>query len=353
MPPRTGLRGSYSPPASGTITCVYKQDGNLTEGELLLMDSEVRFCSCTGAQRDFGILYSEVQSISQGDDDEVLLLCGSEALCFSPRGNSAAGELLSTLQTRWMEWMRWRHQQQQQQDQEPQQQAPEQQQALDKWQVQPLLPSLPSLPPPPPQEQQHHHHHRRRHCHQDGAAAEVDDLEPEECIVAAAAASGVNSIYLNADSMGGAGTVAGSAASSGGARGRQCIECWENQRWYPLTGWSAKLMLTDRPAWSDEAGLVEKTKYSFDFLDLDLEGLNAVAGRGAAAGGMEWELAWAVDKTRPDADPDGWLYAVDFPSAWGIRTTATCVRRRKWVPAPQASASSASAACPFVFMTVL
>ena len=103
-------------------------------------------------------------------------------------------------------------------------------------------------------------------------------------------------------------------------------------------------MLTDRPAWSDEAGLVEKTKYSFDFLDLDLEGLNAVAGRGAAAGGMEWELAWAVDKTRPDADPDGWLYAVDFPSAWGIRTTATCVRRRKWVPAPQASASSASAA---------
>jgi hypothetical protein len=256
-----------------------------------------------------------VQSISQGGDDEVLVLCGSEAFCFLSRGSSAAESILSRLQTGWMEWMRRRQQQQQQQPQQPhtEQQAAE---------AHPLH----SPPPIAPQCGQGLH----QGSHQSNHGGPSDHREPEEERLVAAAASGSSSLYL--DSVSG-GDDAHSSSGGSGMRGRQCIECYENQRWYPLTGWSSRLLPTDRPAWSDEAGLTERTKYSFDFLDLDLEGLSATSGGGAASGGMDWELAWEVDQSRPDADADGWLYAVDFPSAWGTRIAASFVRRRRWVPA--------------------
>jgi hypothetical protein len=47
---------------------------------------------------------------------------------------------------------------------------------------------------------------------------------------------------------------------------------FENQRFYPLVGWSAKLMPTDRKAWSDEQGLCTDSRCVYCVLWLALHG---------------------------------------------------------------------------------
>eukprot|EP01012_Entosiphon_sulcatum_P008275 TRINITY_DN14437_c0_g1_i1.p1 TRINITY_DN14437_c0_g1~~TRINITY_DN14437_c0_g1_i1.p1 ORF type:complete len:607 (+),score=70.69 TRINITY_DN14437_c0_g1_i1:107-1927(+) len=111
-----------------------------------------------------------------------------------------------------------------------------------------------------------------------------------------------------------------------GVEGARLVELWENQRYYPLKGWSTKLLPTDRWQWSDKTG-----RYCLR--------------REALLLPTDWEWVdgadWAVDKGE-GSDADGWYYGVDFTQS--IRSCNSskgwkdCVRRRKWqrpmVPRP-------------------
>ena len=101
---------------------------------------------------------------------------------------------------------------------------------------------------------------------------------------------------------------------------------WENQRWYPLKGWSGKLLPTDRPSWSDEAGKQATPRDAFPLPPQHT-----------------WLQEWApVLNQKPggaqgdaeDIDADGWMYAVDFPRTWhGAPGKSKVVRRREWTRA--------------------
>jgi hypothetical protein len=91
-------------------------------------------------------------------------------------------------------------------------------------------------------------------------------------------------------------------------------EAFENQRWFPIVGWGARLLPTDRKPWSDESGRIA-------ILDLATQ-LDASLGEG-------WEIreGWHAKS--------GWQYAVDFPSVdWTPSPTKlSCVRRKNWTAA--------------------
>lgn len=94
------------------------------------------------------------------------------------------------------------------------------------------------------------------------------------------------------------------------------VECYENERWFPLSGWCPKRLPNDRPHFSSKDG-----KRELDPL------------RWTPPEGYVWISNWAVDKEHRDGtDPDGWRYAF----AWGMRfkpqmSGSTCVRRRRWI----------------------
>lgn len=100
----------------------------------------------------------------------------------------------------------------------------------------------------------------------------------------------------------------------------QCT-CWENQRYYPIVGWSAKLLLTDRPSWSNESGSLSLT-----FTDFSLPP------------GWQWrDDQWLIDRNTPSivCDSEGWQYAVEFSthrSVWDAhKDLKHIVRRRRWL----------------------
>ena len=76
--------------------------------------------------------------------------------------------------------------------------------------------------------------------------------------------------------------------------------CFENERWYPISGgFSQTLLPTDRPRFSSEDGLVDR--------DIEKVRLPSMA--------WQWDLEWSLECTL-DGEPldhDGWTYAVDFP----------------------------------------
>ena len=96
-------------------------------------------------------------------------------------------------------------------------------------------------------------------------------------------------------------------------------ETYENQRWYPIKGWSAKLLRTERHSWSDRKGQCRhsKTKESF-----------------ALPNKNEW--AWQDPEWKIDdgiGDEEGWMYASTFAGHGHFKHNGffgAGVRRRRW-----------------------
>ncbi|TYZ59892.1 hypothetical protein PybrP1_009205 [[Pythium] brassicae (nom. inval.)] len=83
-------------------------------------------------------------------------------------------------------------------------------------------------------------------------------------------------------------------------------EVIENQRWYPILGWSARLNADDPPPWSDEHGAARQSPSEMPALE------------------------WHVYKSE-DYDADGWLYGAAFRDELGPMTRASVVRMRVWL----------------------
>ena len=87
----------------------------------------------------------------------------------------------------------------------------------------------------------------------------------------------------------------------------------ENQRWYPVKGYSSNVLPSDRcGAWSDSRGC-------------------RVADLASAAlppGGHAWAGKWALDLSGT-RDADGWRYAAHFTAEWLLDKQRHCVVRRR------------------------
>eukprot|EP00052_Salpingoeca_macrocollata_P020806 m.175674 g.175674 ORF g.175674 m.175674 type:complete len:2346 (-) comp21363_c0_seq2:105-7142(-) len=94
-------------------------------------------------------------------------------------------------------------------------------------------------------------------------------------------------------------------------------EVFENQRYYPIRGWSAKLLPTDRPSFSSLDGSEQRTKEEVD------EELPE---------GWRWESdEWQVDEARA-VDANGWEYSFEFNGDYYPAKKRThFVRRRRWI----------------------
>eukprot|EP00906_Rhabdomonas_costata_P021130 RCo030704 len=98
--------------------------------------------------------------------------------------------------------------------------------------------------------------------------------------------------------------------------GKWMVSTYENQRYYPWSGWSSELLPSDRHRWSDSTGLVKKKRDSFPLPRC-----------------WSWLGDWQIDKSHP-CDENGWAYAVDFPAKFHPKKAFTdMVRRRRWVRA--------------------
>ena len=106
-------------------------------------------------------------------------------------------------------------------------------------------------------------------------------------------------------------------------------ECFENQRYMPLRGWSAESLLpTDCQRWSTRSGAV------------DAETLPEFCARARLGlpGGWDWLSDWAVDIREDGSDAQGWTYEqateffeYPFPKGSGTAGPLDFVRRRRWV----------------------
>ncbi|XP_067143428.1 tectonin beta-propeller repeat-containing protein 1 isoform X2 [Centruroides vittatus] len=93
---------------------------------------------------------------------------------------------------------------------------------------------------------------------------------------------------------------------------------FENERWNPYSGFTSKLLPTDRPHFSSEDGLTELPKENFQL----------------PSPSWQWEEDWYIEDSL-DGQPlgiEGWTYSVDFPLHYGpSKKWNSMVRRRKWV----------------------
>ncbi|ETM02236.1 hypothetical protein L917_01255 [Phytophthora nicotianae] len=97
-------------------------------------------------------------------------------------------------------------------------------------------------------------------------------------------------------------------------------EVIENQRWYPIVGWSARLYAEDPPAWCTTS---QEACPSTD---------------------EQKEFVWTVYKGE-DYDEDGWLYGEKFTDTLGPMTRSSAVRTRVWMgskPTDQEDTNAAS-----------
>ncbi|KAJ7989723.1 hypothetical protein DPEC_G00307480 [Dallia pectoralis] len=94
------------------------------------------------------------------------------------------------------------------------------------------------------------------------------------------------------------------------------VYIYENQRWNPMTGYTDKLLPTDRFPWSDDVGFTECTKSTTR----------------PPSSEWFWVTEWAVDLGLPGGtDKEGWQYAADFPVMFrGNKSLKDFVRRRRW-----------------------
>ena len=92
------------------------------------------------------------------------------------------------------------------------------------------------------------------------------------------------------------------------------VECWENMRWYPVIGWSTKLLPTDRYQWSSKDGKQNLTKENFDKNQK-----------------YDWVGGWERYVMPKETDMEGWQYAIDFPATYKPEWfVGVCVKRRMW-----------------------
>ena len=94
------------------------------------------------------------------------------------------------------------------------------------------------------------------------------------------------------------------------------VETWENERWYPVAGWSKNLLPTDRKEWSTKDGREERVR-QVSFPDSK----------------YYWDGEWEIDINHPETtDEQGWTYARDFPASYAPKWFfGVCVRRRRWI----------------------
>ncbi|KHN83943.1 Tectonin beta-propeller repeat-containing protein 1 [Toxocara canis] len=95
---------------------------------------------------------------------------------------------------------------------------------------------------------------------------------------------------------------------------------FENQRWYPGVGWSARTLPTDRSSFSDETGYLNQPFESFDL----------------PSDGWKWEQPWMIDFNEQHFDKGGWQYAFNFGANaqfCNSQCATTFVRRRRWLRA--------------------
>eukprot|EP01059_Diplonema_ambulator_P033056 TRINITY_DN6762_c0_g1_i4.p1 TRINITY_DN6762_c0_g1~~TRINITY_DN6762_c0_g1_i4.p1 ORF type:complete len:2967 (+),score=837.61 TRINITY_DN6762_c0_g1_i4:855-9755(+) len=100
-------------------------------------------------------------------------------------------------------------------------------------------------------------------------------------------------------------------------------ETYENQRWYVGVSWSNTLLpFIDYPRWSDVKGNKSPEKTAIEL-----------------PRGMVWASPWTTDVV--NGGKDGWLYAVDFKSAFHMhRHELDFVRRRRWLRAMRPAADA-------------
>ncbi|XP_019761431.1 tectonin beta-propeller repeat-containing protein isoform X1 [Dendroctonus ponderosae] len=96
----------------------------------------------------------------------------------------------------------------------------------------------------------------------------------------------------------------------------QDYRVYENQRWNPVTGYTASGLPTDRHMWSDVTGRQKRLKDQVKLLSAR----------------WQWVSDWMVDFHVPGGvDREGWQYAVDFPASYHANKQFTdLVRRRRW-----------------------
>ncbi|XP_050309364.1 tectonin beta-propeller repeat-containing protein isoform X2 [Anthonomus grandis grandis] len=96
----------------------------------------------------------------------------------------------------------------------------------------------------------------------------------------------------------------------------QDYRVYENQRWNPVTGYTASGLPTDRHMWSDASGKQKRLKDQVKLL----------------SSRWQWVSDWMVDFHVPGGvDKEGWQYAVDFPATYHANKQFTdLVRRRRW-----------------------
>jgi len=141
---------------------------------------------------------------------------------------------------------------------------------------------------------------------------------------------------------------------------------WENERHFPLGGWSSNMLHADPPAWcrggaTDDDDSAENVRPALWGVECDRDAVQLPAdGVGSAASsGWYWLGQWRVDMDGA-TDDQGWQYAADFDdlfrddglsgkrsqggasrklgatsadlAAWrGTRSPEDSVRRRRWV----------------------
>mmetsp|Transcript_37914 Transcript_37914/g.73403 ORF Transcript_37914/g.73403 Transcript_37914/m.73403 type:complete len:531 (+) Transcript_37914:35-1627(+) len=93
------------------------------------------------------------------------------------------------------------------------------------------------------------------------------------------------------------------------------IETYENQRYYPLSGWNDELLPTDRYQWSTKDGKAQRR-----LMDVKLPE------------GWQWVSDWKAHVDTPGStDNHGWEYAVDFQfDYYPAPSSGHFVRRRRW-----------------------
>ena len=88
---------------------------------------------------------------------------------------------------------------------------------------------------------------------------------------------------------------------------------YENQRWFPFTGWTSNLLPTDRFPFSSKDGKQELKKETFIIRENE-----------------KLIKDWTINLE--NCDKNGWEYAIDFPAKYTpTKNTLSCVRRRKWI----------------------
>eukprot|EP01060_Flectonema_neradi_P032561 TRINITY_DN5209_c0_g1_i1.p1 TRINITY_DN5209_c0_g1~~TRINITY_DN5209_c0_g1_i1.p1 ORF type:complete len:703 (+),score=143.73 TRINITY_DN5209_c0_g1_i1:87-2195(+) len=97
---------------------------------------------------------------------------------------------------------------------------------------------------------------------------------------------------------------------------------YENQRWYPVAGWTGKMLVGERGRWTSKDGLHERGREQWP--------VPGVWGHPPSE--SEWrDNEWTIDVSQESSDPAGWTYAFDFRSDFTTKRTGTsCVRRRRW-----------------------